>query len=311
MSDPDLLRVVLGSVRDGVVISDASGRVQLLNAAASALTGWSSTEAAGRAVEDVIDLRAYGSDERLASPVYEALREKRRVAREGHLLLLGRDGRRLSVACHAAPYPGGDGLQSGSMLVFYDVSEALREAERMAYHMQHDPLTGLPNRLLLVDRLEQGTRLSDRTREGVAVAFIDLDGFHAVNETLGVAAGDQLLKQAGYRICEALRESDTVCRLGGDEFVVLLLGVRSSEDVELLMTKLLGELARPYRIGEQTVQVGASLGVSLYPQNAADAETLMRQADGAMHAAKHSGRGRVVFAGSEAAALPKRVAGLE
>jgi diguanylate cyclase (GGDEF)-like protein/PAS domain S-box-containing protein len=305
MQDPDLLRVVLDAVRDGVVVTDAAGRVQWLNAAAQTMTGWHCPDTVGLPVEDVIDLRAYGSDLRLPSPVYTALRSNEKVASEGHVLLLGRDGRRLGVDCHARPYKGLDGSTAGSLLIFYDVSEALRAAERMAYLSQQDPLTGLPNRLLLVDRLEQATRICDRTREGLAVAFIDLDGFHAVNESFGLAVGDQLLRQAGYRICEALRESDTVCRLGGDEFVVLLLGVRSQQDVETLAGKLLTEISRPYRIGEDSVQVGASIGVSIYPQNATDVETLMRQADGAMHIAKQSGRGRVVFAGADGAGHAK------
>lgn len=310
MQDPDLLRVVLDAVRDGVVITDAAGRVQWLNAAAQAMTGWNCPDAAGLPVEDVIDLRAYSSDLRLPSPVYAALRSNEKAAGDGHVLLLGRDGRRLGVDCHARPYAGEDGLVVGCLLVFYDVSEALRIAERMAYLSQYDPLTGLPNRLLLVDRLEQATRTSDRTREGLAVAFVDLDGFHPVNESLGQAVGDQLLKQTGYRLSEALRESDTVCRLGGDEFVLLVMGVSSREDVEPLMEKLLTEISRPYRIGEHTVQVGASIGVSMYLQNATDAETVMRQADGAMHAAKQSGRGRVVFARADGVTSQVKVAGL-
>jgi diguanylate cyclase (GGDEF)-like protein/PAS domain S-box-containing protein len=311
MQDPDLLRVVLDAVRDGVVITDVTGRVQWLNAAAQAMTGWSCPDAVGLPVEDVIDLRAYGSDQRLVSPVYAALRSNEKSAGNGHQLLLGRDGRRLGVDCHARPYAGADGTLAGSLLVFYDVSEAQRLAERMAYLSQQDPLTGLPNRLLLVDRLEQATRIADRTRESLAVLFVDLDGFHAVNTSLGQAIGDQLLKQAAYRISEALRESDTVCRLGGDEFVVLLLGVRSQEDVEALAEKLLVEIARPYRIGEHAVEVGASIGVSMYPKDASDAETLMRKADGAMHIAKQSGRGRVVFTGADGDAIRAKVAGLD
>jgi diguanylate cyclase (GGDEF)-like protein/PAS domain S-box-containing protein len=301
---PDLhhfLRITLESVRDGVVITDRDARVQTMNAAAQAMTGWSNAEALGQPVEAVVNFREYGSDHPLPNPVYAALSGKRKVETPGHSLLVGRDGRRLGVHSSATYVEGQDGESQGCLLVFYDASEALRLAERMSYLAQHDPLTGLPNRILLVDRLEQGTRLSDRTRESLAVVFVDLDHFHRINETYSHAVADQLLKEVGYRLSDALRESDTVCRLGGDEFVLLLQGLKSRADVEALADKLLAEIARPYLFGEHTIHTTCSIGISLYPRNASDAGTLMRLADGAMHTAKLEGRDRCVFASSEAA----------
>jgi diguanylate cyclase (GGDEF)-like protein/PAS domain S-box-containing protein len=302
MQDPlNLLRTALASVRDGVVVTDGAGRVQTINAAAQAMTGWSSADALGQPVETVINLHAYGSDLPIPNPAYSALSTNLKCEPPGHALLLGRDGRRLGVHTAATPLLNAESLAEGCLLVFYDVSEALRIAERMTYLSQHDPLTGLPNRLLLMDRLEQGTRLSDRTGELLAVLFLDIDDFHQVNETFGNTAADQLLREVGYRISDALRESDTVCRLGGDEFVVLVQGVHSVANVEALVEKLLSELARPYLIADRTISIACSIGVSLYPQHATDGETLMRLADGAMHTAKRSGRGRSLFAGAEPA----------
>jgi diguanylate cyclase (GGDEF)-like protein/PAS domain S-box-containing protein len=297
MHDPvQLLRETLRSIRDAVVVTDGSGRVQMINASAESMTGWQEAEALGQPVETVVNLRQYGSDSPLPSPVYTALESRSKIESGGPSLLVARDGRRLGVHTQAVPL-----ATDGCLLIFYDASEALRMAERISYLGQHDPLTGLPNRILLVDRLEQALRLSDRTRESLAVAFLDLDHFHEVNETYGHAMGDQLLKEVGYRISDALRESDTVCRLGADEFVLLLQGLKANENVRALADKLLSEIARPFELGEHSVHTACSIGISMYPRNASDAETLMRLADGAMHLAKQTGRGRCVFAVSEAA----------
>jgi diguanylate cyclase (GGDEF)-like protein len=301
MQDPHyLLRVTLESVRDAIVITDAVGRVQILNESAQELTGWSQTEALGKPVEEIVNLREYGSENPKLNPAHSALRGGHKVEYTGHSLLVGRDGRRLGVHISATPLDDRSGQTEGCLLVMQDASEALRLAERMSYKAQHDPLTGLPNRILLVDRLEQGTRLADRSREPLAVIFVDLDHFHRINETFGHAIADQLLKEASYRLNDAVRESDTVCRLGGDEFVLLLLGIKSVANVESMAAKLLTSIARPYLLGEHTIQTTCSIGISLYPRNATDAGTLMHLADGAMHKAKQSGRNCFVFATQEA-----------
>jgi len=301
MQDPhQLLRVTLESVRDAIVITDAVGRVEIVNAAAQELTGWSQTEALGRAVEDVVNLREYGSENPKPNPAHSALRGGHKVEYTGHSLLVGRDGRRLGVHIAAMPLDDRSGQTGGCLLVMQDASEALRLAERMSYKAQHDPLTGLPNRILLIDRLEQATRLSDRARESLAVIFIDLDNFHKINETFGHAVADQLLKEASYRLNDAVRESDTVCRLGGDEFVLVLPGVKSVANVESLVVKLLNSIAQPFVFREHTIQTTCSIGISLYPRNATDAGTLMHLADGAMYRAKQNGRNCFVFTTQEA-----------
>ena len=306
MHDPHhLLRLTLESVRDAIVTTDAVGRVQILNASAQEMTGWSQPEALGRPIEEVVNLHEYGSDNPKPNPAYAALNSGKKVENTGHSLLVGRDGRRLGVHISAMPLDDRSGQTEGSLVVFQDASEALRLAERMAYMAQHDPLTGLPNRILLVDRTEQGTRLSDRTREPLAVLFVDLDHFHHINETYGHAIADRLLKEVSYRLSDAVRESDTVCRLGGDEFVLLLLGLKSVADVESLAVKMLTSIARPYPLGEHMVHATCSIGISLYPRNATDAETLMRLADGAMHKAKQNGRNCLVFATQKAEQLAR------
>ena len=302
-----LLDATLASIRDAVLTTNLDGKVLTLNAAAVALTGWSRAEAIGQPVEAVLNLREYGTDNPQPNPVYTALREHRNVETTGQSLLVGKDGRRIGMHLSAKPLfasqanlndPAAASLL-GCLVIFHDASEALRLAERMSYLAQHDPLTGLPNRILLVDRLEQATRVADRTSDQLAVIFLDLDHFHQVNETAGNLVADQMLREVAYRLCDALRESDTVSRLGADEFVILLRGVPSYSSAEALAKKLLREISTPYFLSEKSVTVTCSIGISLYPRDASDAETLMHMADGAMHRAKQAGRNRYQFAQPE------------
>jgi diguanylate cyclase (GGDEF)-like protein/PAS domain S-box-containing protein len=309
-SSQNLLRVTLQSVRDAVVTTDSVGRIQLMNRAAEDLTGWTEPESLNRPVEDVVNLREYGTDNPHPNPAYTALREVRKVEHMRDVLLVGKDGRRVGVRVSATPIDDEAGRPEGCLLVFFDASEALRLAERISYLAQHDSLTGLPNRILFVDRLEQGIRLSDRTTDQLAVIFVDLDHFDQVNRSFGTHVADQLLKLVAYRLAEALRESDTVCRLGADEFVLLVPGVKSIANLETLADKLLREISNPFTIDDHIVSVTCSIGISVYPLHASEAGTLMRLADGSMHKAKEGGRNRYLFAAhdSEGPVPVRRVA---
>jgi diguanylate cyclase (GGDEF)-like protein/PAS domain S-box-containing protein len=307
MHDPDhLLRVTLQSIRDGVVVTDEAGHILMLNAAAESMTGWSEAEAIGKPVETVVDLRENSprendSEHPLPNPAYKALRDAAKTESPAPALLIGKGGRRTAVQVSARPLNDAAENISGSLLIFHDIGEALRLAERRSYLAQHDPLTGLPNRILLIDRMEQATKFADRHSDQMAVISADLDHFDQTNTTYGQAVADQLLKEAAYRMAGVLRESDTVSRLGADDFVILLPGVKSTGDVENLALKLLAAFAQPFVLGEHIIQTSCSIGISFYPQDAIDAGTLMRLADGAMHQAKQSGRNKYIFARSEQA----------
>ena len=169
-----------------------------------------------------------------------------------------------------------------------DVAEKKTQLERLAHY---DPLTGLPNRALLADRMSQAMMQTQRRGQRLAMAFLDLDGFKDVNDTHGHAAGDQLLVTLAQRMKEALREGDTLARLGGDEFVAVLLDLDELDDTTLILNRLLTAAAQPVLYGETMLQVSASLGVSFYPQaQMMDADQLMRQADQAMYQAKQAGK---------------------
>jgi len=181
---------------------------------------------------------------------------------------------------------------AGRLAVALSASEHEAELFRRAHF---DALTGLPNRQLFFDRLHQATAQARREERKLALLFIDLDRFKTVNDTLGHALGDELLRETAFRLSASVRETDTVARLGGDEYVVILPHVGSVLDVEAILDKIVTMLARPFELDGREASVSASIGVALFPDNAADAESLLQNADTAMYAAKDTGRARVEF----------------
>jgi diguanylate cyclase (GGDEF)-like protein/PAS domain S-box-containing protein len=172
----------------------------------------------------------------------------------------------------------------------------LEEAKGRAQHLaDHDPLTGLPNRRLLEDRLTQALALGHRNRKGSAVMFVDIDRFKTINDSLGHAVGDALLKEVASRLVDQLREGDTICRIGGDEFVVVLPEVKRSSDVAHVAQKVIEQLSRPVIVEERELVVTCSIGIAIHPDDGRDAETLIRNADAAMYHAKELGRANYQF----------------
>ena len=179
--------------------------------------------------------------------------------------------------------------------IFYDNSERKTIEERLDHLAHYDALTGLPNRSLLIDRLEQAIERARRLGLQVALLYLDLDHFKHVNDEFGHDAGDQLLRLAAQRMKTCVRGADTVARLGGDEFVVLLPETHGAEDILTVTHKLLGELSNPYPVNEHLAMCTPSIGISVFPSDGADPNALMKQADTAMYQAKQSGRGTFRF----------------
>ncbi|HET7062691.1 MAG TPA: GGDEF domain-containing protein [Rudaea sp.] len=172
---------------------------------------------------------------------------------------------------------------------------AVSELGELARLGQRDPLTGLPNRLLMLDRLESAIATARRHETRIAVLFIDLDNFKRINDTLGHAIGDEALKLAARRLQSAVRDSDTVSRHGGEEFLVLLPDISQAADTALIAQKLLAALAAPARAGGHRLQLSASVGITIYPEDAEDAQTLISRADAAMYRSKRRGPGGLEF----------------
>ena len=209
------------------------------------------------------------------------------------------DGTEHCMEMLRAPYFGVDGKPLGLIGIGRDVTvkkqadEQKREAAEDNYKLANfDSLTGLPNRRMFREKLEHEIRQSDRARLSLALLLIDLDQFKEINDTLGHLVGDVLLVEAARRILACTRESDTVARLGGDEFTVILSRVKDAKDVELVAQKIIERLGEPFQLGESVVYVSASIGITMYPQDATDVEELLKSADQAMYVAKRQGRNR-------------------
>jgi len=177
-----------------------------------------------------------------------------------------------------------------------DRTTELQEAQARAQHLaDHDALTGLPNRRLLEDRLTQALAMSQRNREHTAVMFVDLDRFKTINDSLGHAVGDVLLKEVSRRLVDQLRTGDTICRIGGDEFVLVLPQIKRTSDVAQVALKVIEQLSVPVMVEERELVVTPSIGIAVFPDDGRDAETLIRNADAAMYHAKEAGRANYQF----------------
>ncbi len=212
----------------------------------------------------------------------------------GDIHMRRRDGRVILARASAKAIAPWD-LKKGVVWNIEDVTEQRADAARVAFLAHHDQLTGLPNRLLLADRLRVALAQSMRNKVSCGLMFMDLDKFKLVNDTLGHAVGDELLIEVSRRLRVSVRDSDTVARLGGDEFVIVLPALRSVEDAEVVARKIQVSLNAPYDIAGKDVRTSPSIGIALYPGDAADGDELLKRADEAMYEAKQGGRNNYRF----------------
>ncbi|MFZ0314809.1 MAG: diguanylate cyclase [Candidatus Korobacteraceae bacterium] len=292
--DRERAEATLNSIGDAILSTDLEGNITYLNAVAERMMGWTHGEALGRSLDEVfriVDRETRGS---AANPMEFAIEQEHMVSLTADSLLLRRDGSELIIEDSAAPIRDHDGRVVGAVLVFRDVGRAQALAHRMFHLALHDALTELPNRVLLNDRLIQAVRMGERHHKKLAVLFVDLDHFKAINDSLGHAAGDAVLQSVARRMRETLREMDTVSRHGGDEFVILLPEIEEANDAALVADKILGGLAAPHLIEGRELHISASIGISIYPDDGHAAELLVNRSDLAMYEAKKSG-GRYRF----------------
>ncbi len=179
--------------------------------------------------------------------------------------------------------------------VFSDISQRKQDEEQIRHQANYDSLTGLPNRSLFFDRLNQATILSKRDEKKLAMLFIDLDRFKSVNDSYGHIAGDEILQSVAERLNICIRGSDTIARLGGDEFVVLLNDLAEVNDAAIVADKIIAQMSSPFNVGQRDFVLGASIGITIYPDDSNDPEKMMRNADMAMYRAKEEGRNRYQF----------------
>jgi PAS domain S-box-containing protein len=219
--------VTLNSIGDAVLSTDIVGHITYLNVAAERMTGWSRQDATGRPLAEVFHIIDEGTREPATNPMARAVREDRPVGGTPNCVLVRRDGTEAAIEDAAAPIHDRRGRVTGAVIVFHDVSSAREMALRMSHLTHHDPLTDLPNRLLLHDRLTQAIELGRRHRRQLAVLFVDVDRFKHINDSLGREVGDHLLRLVAAQLTKCVRTSDTISRQGGDEFVIMLAEIES------------------------------------------------------------------------------------
>jgi diguanylate cyclase (GGDEF)-like protein/PAS domain S-box-containing protein len=293
--DKERAEVTLNSIGDAVLSTDGDWRITFLNPVAEKLTGWTYAEASGRQLTDVFQVIDATTRERIVPCLKFEVAKGRTIILPPNCVLVRRDGHESPIEDSAAPIHDRAGHVAGLVVVFHDVSEAQAMARRITHIAEHDILTSLPNRGLLDDRLEQGIALAQRHSRRLAVLFIDLDHFKHINDSLGRLIGDQLLRAVALRITLCVRSSDTVSRQGGDEFIVLLSEISHAEDAALIADKIRLAVLEPHTIASHLLHLSASIGVSIYPEDGANPESLIRCADTAMYHAKEKGRNRSQF----------------
>jgi diguanylate cyclase (GGDEF)-like protein/PAS domain S-box-containing protein len=294
-TEKERAQVTLNSIGDAVLCTDISGKVTYLNVVAEHMIGWSRKEAVGHPLAEVFQIIDGATHKPSANPMELAVQQDKTVGLAANCILVRRDGTETAIEDSAAPIHDRDGAVTGAVIVFHDVSMARSMMIEMSHLAQHDVLTDLPNRLLLNDRITQAISLARRNQHQAAVLFLDLDGFKNINDSLGHAIGDKLLQSVAARLSACVRKSDTVSRQGGDEFVILLSEVTHAADAGISAAKIITEIKKAHSIGEHSLRVTVSIGLSTYPDNGDDAETLIKNADTAMYHAKEDGHNNFKF----------------
>jgi len=289
----EVAQFTLNCIGDAVLTTDISGKVTYLNPMAERMTGWSLQEASGRAVGEVMRIIDGATREPFRNPVELALKQDAVASLAANCVLVRRDGLETVVEDSAAPIHDWESNAIGAVIVFRSLTEARARALRMSHLAQYDFLTGLPNRMLLRDRLTQAVALAARYGRRLAMLFVDLDGFKDVNDSAGHAIGDRLLQSIAGRLLACVRSSDTVSRYGGDEFVILLSEIDHSRNLMPVAKKILAALTAPHNLTPHIFHITASIGVSIFPQDSPDGGTLIQSADAAMYWVKQNGRNNI------------------
>ncbi|MCP5267857.1 MAG: EAL domain-containing protein [Zoogloeaceae bacterium] len=284
----NLFAGAIASTSDGVMITDAvapAHPIVYVNPAFTRITGYSAEEALGKSGRFLLAGE-------LAQPAIEDIRHalRNRAAGDAILRCYRRNGDVFWNELHVSPIHDDTGTLTHYVSVISDVSQRVAYENQLAHLAMHDPLTGLANRSLLSDRLQQALVRAERDATLLAVLIVDLDHFKEVNDSAGHRVGDLLLQAVSQRLSATLREGDTLARLGGDEFAIVLSELTDEHDASMVGSKILAALAAPFHLDGTSVSVTLSIGASLYPAHGLDALTLMRFADQAMYQVKETGR---------------------
>ena len=293
---------LINSNVDGVLAFDREGRFTVWNPAMEQITGLKKSDVLGKDVLEVFPVMKETREERF---IHEALHGKAGIVKDR---IYHRSGREPSfLEAHYGPVLNEAGRVVGGFALIRDISERKRSEARLQQAVNYDALTGLPNRTLFLDRLAQAVSRTFWRKRLVAVLLLNLNRFKLINDTLGHNVGDQLLKAVSERFVTCVRDGDTVARLGGDEFAVILEDIAVAQDVLIIVQKVLEAFKRPFLSVDRELFANPGIGISLYPNDGEDVETLLKNADTAMSRAKELGKGYQFFSPEMNAKATKRL----
>ncbi len=306
------LSTTLASIGEGVVATDRSGKIRFANSIAASLLECPPDEIAGRDIDSYLRLFSSSTREALPSPHHLLERTQDRIVSLTDVVLRTAAGNEKPLDVTVASLDTSHNDNRSFVCVFRDITERKMAEEYIRNLAYHDALTGLPNRTLLFDRIQKAMVQCQRHGRNMAVLFLDLDDFKIVNDTLGHAAGDALLKDLAARLQDSIRTDDLVARLAGDEFIIILNDVATLMDIEQVAAKIVSRLEESFTVGGSEVTVTASIGISIFPMHSYEMDDLIRYADTAMYLAKQRGKSDyVIYNADWKTQLPAQLKGVE
>ena len=281
---------IIENSREGIIVTDIEGRILSVNPAFTEITQFSSKEAVGK---NISILRSEKHKESFFAQMWKSLKENGHW--QGEIWNRRKNGELYPQFTSMSAIVGTDGEIRQYTGLFQDITEAKKHQDEINRKAYHDQLTGLPNRFLLQDRLAHAIAIKYRDGKKLALLFIDLDGFKEVNDNFGHDAGDALLKDVAAKLLDVMRSEDTVSRLGGDEFIILVEDVRDLENLKTIAQKAISTIREPFVFRGEEIVIGASMGISIFPSDGLDIESLIKKADLAMYDAKKNGKNNFRF----------------
>ena len=285
-----LQATALTAAADGIMITDLDTRIIWVNPALCDIVGRSESEMIGRRAPEIV---LSPRDDELLSEISSTIENRKKWS--GEISNLRPDGGRYTAIVNATPVFDDNGKITHFTTIFHDITERVKTQQLLEYMATHDNLTDLPNRLLFQDRVHHAMANVRRSQKKLAILFLDLDDFKAVNDAFSHSQGDDLLIKISQRIINCLRETDTVARFGGDEFVILLEGITQPEDIARVSDHIIREISSPITIQGNQYSISVSIGVSIYPDDGLHVDQIIQNADAAMYRAKERGKNTFQF----------------
>lgn len=287
------LQAIIHNVMDGIITINKAGEIQGFNPAAEQIFGYLQHELLGKNLNILMPEPVKSEHDSYISRYHQTGRGKIIGVRGREVTAVRKNGEEFPMELNASE------MTLGGQLYFVGVVRDITErklAEQKIEHLaHHDYLTGLPNRALFMDRLQQSIALAERRQYKEAVLFLDLDGFKGINDSLGHDVGDLLLKEVATRLNKCIRTSDSVARIGGDEFTIILNNIALAEEASIIANKIIADLSEPFTLNDQPCKIGCSIGIAIFPDDGLNTAALLKMADEAMYLSKQRGKNTFTF----------------